>query len=318
MKIAVVIPCYKEKCHVAAVIAGIGPEVSEIIVVDDACPDGSGKFVESEISDPRITVLFRESNGGVGAAVCTGYEYGLSRGADILVKVDGDGQMDPADISRMVRPIIEGNADYVKGNRFHSFTSLSQMPKHRIIGNFALTLMTKLSSGYWNIADPTNGFTAIHKRALSRCDLSAVSKDYFFESDMLFHLYLARGKVLDVPMDAAYGDETSGLVARRWVFPFLFRNVRNLVHRLVFTYLYRDITVHAVYLLISIMLLAFGFAFGISRWLVSSVEQSAATPGTVMLAALPIIIAIQLGIAFLQRDLENVPRIPISCDGNVK
>ena len=312
MKIAVVIPCYKVKHHIKSVVDGIGPEVSEIIVVDDGCPDGSGHFVQTEIKDPRVTVLFRNNNGGVGAAVCTGYDYGISRGYDILVKLDGDGQMDPSQIHRFTDPIEQGKADYTKGNRFCSFRSLSQMPWHRIFGNFILTFITKLSSGYWDVADPTNGYTAVHRRALIHCDLKLIYKDYFFESDMLFHLYLARAKVLDVSMDAKYGDEISGLVVHRWVLPFFYRNLKNLVRRFIFTYLYRDISIHAIYLIISIFLFLFGTVFGTTRWWESIVEHNEATAGTVMVAALPIIVSIQLGIAFFQRDIENVPRQPIS------
>jgi glycosyltransferase involved in cell wall biosynthesis len=147
-------------------LSEIGKEVSYIFVIDDACPDGSGKLVQEKVSDSRVKVIFHEENLGVGGAMITGYKAALETDADIIVKLDGDGQMDPALINELIAPIVNGRADYTKGDRLDSLTGLSQMPSIRLFGNAGLSLLTKISTGYWNITDPTNGYTAIHRDVL--------------------------------------------------------------------------------------------------------------------------------------------------------
>ena len=176
MKIAVVIPCYRVKDHILEVIEGIGPEVSKIYVVDDACPDGSGKFVQKNSKDKRLSFIFHEENQGVGGAVISGYKAAYADGSDVVVKIDGDGQMDPSLISAIAKPVVEGSADYSKGDRFDSLENLFGMPKVRIFGNAVLSLWAKFSTGYWSMTDPTNGFTAIHRRALEAMNLDKIRK----------------------------------------------------------------------------------------------------------------------------------------------
>jgi len=163
----VVVPCFQVGAGVLDVIGAIGPEVQRIYVVDDACPDRTGDLVENESNDPRVTVIRHEENQGVGAAVISGYRRALEESCDVVVKLDGDGQMDPALIPRFVRPIAEGRADYTKGNRFFYLESARSMPWGRMQGNILLSFLTKVSSGYWRIFDPTNGYTAIHAKVLS-------------------------------------------------------------------------------------------------------------------------------------------------------
>lgn len=186
MNVAVVIPSYKVKDHILSVLNRIGPIVSRIYVVDDKCPQGTGKFVAEQCRDPRVAVLFHDVNQGVGGAMITGYRRALADGAEVVVKLDGDGQMDPDLIPTFVSPIERGVADYTKGNRFYAIENLEGMPFVRIFGNTSLSFVNKLSSGYWNVMDPTNGYTAIHASALSALPLSKIEKRYFFESDMLF------------------------------------------------------------------------------------------------------------------------------------
>ena len=204
LRIAVVVPSYKFTDHVLGVIEAIGPEVSRIFCVDDCCPDGSGDFIEKNNTDPRVRVLRHERNKGVGGAVVTGYRAALEESVDVVVKVDGDGQMDPKLIPFFTEPIATQEADYAKGNRFFSATSISSMPRVRLLGNAVLSFMTKLSSGYWSIFDPTKGYTAIHSRTLSSINLDALSERYFFETDMLIRLGESRAVVVDVPMHAVY------------------------------------------------------------------------------------------------------------------
>src|SRR5690606_9188448 len=163
VKVAVVIPCYKVTRHILGVLAAIGPEVDRIFVVDDCCPDGSGEFVRVHCTDERVRVLTHAANLGVGGAILTGYQAAIEEGLDIIVKVDGDGQMDPALIPIFIAPILAGEADYTKGNRFFNLEKIRAMPRIRLLGNAVLSFMTKFSSGYWHLFDPTNGYTAIHR-----------------------------------------------------------------------------------------------------------------------------------------------------------
>lgn len=307
-RIAVVIPSYQVKALILDVITGIGPEVDAIYVVDDACPEGSGVFVSGECKDPRVTVLFHETNQGVGGATMTGYRQAIRDGADVIVKLDGDGQMDPSLIPSFVRPIAEGMADYTKGNRFYYLEGLPQMPTVRLVGNAALSFITKFSSGYWDIFDPTNGYTAIHARVAERLPLDKVDRRYFFESDMLFRLNTIRAVVMDVPMAARYGDEESNLKVWRVLPDFAGKHMKNAFKRIFYNYYLRDFSLASLEIVVGFCALLFGVCFGLNAWTRSVRTHIPASSGTVMLAALPTLIGIQLLLAFLSADMGNVPR----------
>lgn len=221
IRVAVVIPCYKVTRHIQDVITGIGAEVEHIYVVDDACPESSGMFVEQNVSDPRVKVLFCSENQGVGGAVMAGYRAAIAGGAEVIVKVDGDGQMDPSLIPEFILPIIIGDADYTKGNRFFDLEEIRNMPRVRLFGNAVLSLMAKLSTGYWDLFDPTNGYTAIHADVARHLPFAKISKRYFFETDILFRLNTLRAVVVDVPMSAKYADEVSNLKISKIIGEFL-------------------------------------------------------------------------------------------------
>jgi len=242
VQIAVVIPSYKVINHILGVIDGMGSDIHRIYVVDDCCPMNSGDFVEANCTDPRVVVLRHVENQGVGGAVMTGYRAAIEDGIDIIVKVDGDGQMDPALIPSFVSPIIAGEADYTKGNRFFDLERIAQMPKLRLFGNAGLSFLTKLSSGYWDLFDPTNGFTAIHRDVARHLPMGRISKRYFFETDMLFRLSTLRAVVLDVPMHAKYGDEVSNLKISQVLSEFLFKNLRNFGKRVFYNYYLRNLS----------------------------------------------------------------------------
>lgn len=313
-KIAVIIPCYRVKAHILGVIERVGSEVTRIYVVDDACPEGTGEFVTAHCSDARVAVLRNEQNLGVGGAVMAGYAAALAEGANILVKVDGDGQMDPALIPKFIRPIELGQADYCKGNRFYDLTRIGEMPTIRLLGNAALSFMAKLSTGYWNLFDPTNGFTAIHARVARHIPFSKVSARYFFESDMLFRLNIIRAVVADIPMDANYGSERSNLKIRRVVGEFVVKHSRNFCKRVFYNYFLRDMTLASLELVLGTLMFLFGVTFGGYNWL-KGLSTGAATPlGTIMLAALPTLLGLQMLLAFVGFDVANVPRRPIHAD----
>lgn len=309
--IAVVIPCYKVKSHILAVISGIGPEVDKIYVVDDCCPDKSGEFVEQECSDPRVNVIKCPVNQGVGGAVMTGYAAAISEGVDVIVKVDGDGQMDPLLIPDFVLPILNGQADYTKGNRFFDLEEIRQMPKIRLFGNAALSFLTKLSSGYWDLFDPTNGFTAIHADIARHLPVKKISKRYFFETDILFRLNTLRAVVIDIPMDAKYEDEVSNLKISKIIGEFFVKHMRNMGKRIFYNYYLRDMSLASIELPLGLVMLLTGTAFGVTHWIQSLQSGVATSAGTVMLSALPIILGTQFILAFIGSDIQSVPRRPL-------
>lgn len=313
-KIAVIIPCYRVKAHVLDVIGRIGPEVSRIYVVDDACPEFSGEHVRRFCTDSRVHVLIQEVNQGVGGAMLAGYAQAMADGAMVLVKLDGDGQMDPALIPRFIAPILRGQADYTKGNRFYDLSQLGQMPKLRLFGNAMLSLMAKLSTGYWHLFDINNGFTAVHAKVMGCLPFDKISRRFFFESDMLFRLNIVRAVVVDIPMDAKYGDEVSNLDVSKIVGEFLRKHVRNFGKRIFYSYFLRDMTVASLELLFGLGAILFGLLYGAFHWF-DALSTGSATPlGTIMLAALPTMLGLQLLLAFVAYDVASVPRRPIHQD----
>lgn len=314
MKLAVAIPCYKVRAQILGVIAAIPPSVQRIYVVDDCCPQESGKLVQDQCTDPRVRVIFHEQNQGVGGAVRTGYRAALEEDMHIVVKVDGDGQMDPALIPHFTRAIERGKADYTKGNRFYRPESLKGMPPIRLFGNAALSFVNKLSTGYWSIMDPTNGYTAIHTAVLRELPLHKLEQRYFFETDMLYHLNTMRAVVHDVPMDSVYADEESSLKVSKVLPEFLVKHINRFFKRYVYLYLLRDFNLGSLYSLLGLLLCAVGVLFGGWQWWRSSMTGLPASSGTVMVAALPLIIGIQFLIAFLHHDVERVPTEPLSLD----
>lgn len=309
-KIAVVIPTYKARNHILGVITEIGPDVARIYVVDDCCPDGSGDFVAENCNNDRVSVIKHTENQGVGGAVMTGYKAAIEDGMDILVKIDSDGQMDPALIMNFVVPIVNGEADYTKGNRFFDLEKVRSMPKVRLFGNAVLSLMCKLSSGYWNLFDPTNGYTAIHANVARHLPFNKISRRYFFETDILFRLSTFRAVVVDVPMDAKYEDEVSNLKISKIVGEFFAKHVRNFSKRIFYNYYLRDMSLASIELPVGLLLLGFGSIYGGYHWMHS--VQGVPTPaGTVMLSALPILAGIQLLLGFIGYDVSSVPVRPV-------
>ena len=309
--IAVVIPCYKVLRHISDVISGIGKEVQRIYVIDDACPEHTGKYIEEHCLDRRVTVIYHKANQGVGGAVMTGYRAAIADGVEVIVKVDGDGQMDPGLISIFVEPILAGAADYTKGNRFFDLEEIRAMPKIRLFGNAILSFMTKLSSGYWDLFDPTNGYTAIHADVARHLPFDKISRRYFFETDILFRLNTLRAVVIDIPMSAQYGDEVSNLKISRIVGEFFAKHIRNFFKRIFYNYYLRDMSLASIELPLGVLLLVFGVSFGGLSWLLAVHEGYTATAGTVMLSALPALMGLQLVLAFLAYDISAVPRRPM-------
>lgn len=311
MRVAVVIPSYKVTRHILSVIGSVDARVSTIYVVDDKCPDGSGALVQRECTDTRVKVIFHEQNAGVGGAVISGYLQALADEMDIVVKIDGDGQMDPTLLTDFIAPIERGEADYTKGNRFYDLRNVSRMPKVRIFGNAALSFLTKLSSGYWGLFDPTNGYTAIHRDALATLDTDRLSRRYFFETDVLFRLNLARAVVVDIPMDARYEDEVSNLKISKILFEFLGKHMRNCAKRIFYNYFLRDMSAASLELVFGLLLFGFGTFFSAYHWLHSASIHAATPTGTIVVGMVAILTGLQLLLAFVNYDVSSVPRRPL-------
>jgi len=307
-KIAVVIPCYRVRKHILDVLSQIGPEADAIYVVDDACPEETGNWVQKNTEDSRIKVLFNPTNLGVGGAVIRGYQEAISDQIDIVVKIDGDGQMDPSIIRDFIEPIHRGEADYTKGNRFFDLENINRMPKMRLIGNSLLSFMSKLSTGYWNIFDPNNGYTAIRTDLIRKIAFTRVSRRYFFETDMLFRLNILKAVVVDIPMDAKYGNEKSNLSVTKSIGEFFYKHNRNFIKRIFYNYYLRDMSLASFELPCGLILLIFGAAYGLYNWYHYSQLKLLTPLGTVMVSTLSLLFGLQFLLAFLSYDIASVPR----------
>ncbi len=308
-RVAVIIPCYHVASYIQEVLVTIPNFVQEIYVVDDACPQESWKIAqEISVTNKRIKLIRHQINQGVGGAVISGYKAAVQSDCDIFVKIDGDGQMDPRYMHELIQPLIADQADYTKGNRFRDFKALSQMPTIRLLGNSVLSFLVKASSGYWNIMDPTNGYTAIHRRALEKLELEHLSKRYFFESNMLIELNLISATVVDVPMKASYADEHSSLQIRRVITQFPVKLIKGLFRRIFLKYFVYDFNMASIYLALGIPLVLFGTIFGIFEWVDSFVSNHPKSAGTIMVAALPIILGFQMLLQAIQIDIDKTPK----------
>ena len=310
LRVAVVVPAYRVEANIEEVIRTVPPWVASIVVVDDGSTDRTAERVEA-LRDPRVRLVRHERNQGVGAAVVRGFREALSEGPHVVVKMDGDGQMDPAHLSRLLAPLLRHEADLAKGNRYRSLRSLDGMPVVRRLGNAGLTFLVKLASGHWSMFDPTNGFFAVRAGILERLDLDRLPRDYFFECGLLIELGLLRARVADVAIPARYRGEGSSLSVGRALAGFPFRLLRGCVRRILRQYFLYDFTAASLFLASGIPLLAFGVGFGSYQWLRSAATGVVASTGTVMLAALPVILGFQLLLQALVLDVANAPSEPV-------
>lgn len=308
--VAVIVPLFRAPEEIGRVLKGIPPWVQTVVVVDDGSGDDSAERVRG-IADPRVALVLHPENRGVGAAVLTGYREAIARGAEVLVKMDGDDQMDPAQLHRVVAPIMRGEADYAKGNRFLHTRELGSMPWARRLGNLGLSFLTKLASGYWDIFDPTNGYTALHASVLPLLDATRLHPRFFFETSLLVELGLARAVVRDVPIPARYGDGPSHLSVGGALAAFPFLLVRGAARRLMVQYYLRDFTLVSLFLPAGATLAGGGTLFGAWHWYRSSAAGTSTPAGTIMLAALPVLLGIQLLLQAVVADMQGVPTRPL-------
>jgi dolichol-phosphate mannosyltransferase len=311
--IATVIPAYRVESDIQSVLQSLPAYIRYIIVVDDASPDSSADLVAAAAKkDGRITLVRHVENQGVGGAMVSGFRKALELGAQIVIKIDGDGQMDPAHIPALITPLIQGKADYVKGNRFRDFQSLQQMPIIRRVGNLGLSFLTKAATGYWSIFDPTNGFFAIRAELLTQLPLERIDKGYFFETSMLANLYLLGALVMDTPIPARYRNETSHLSIRRTLFEFPFKLFITFLRRILLRYYIYDFSMMSLYLIVGVPLLLFGGIFGSVKWIDYASRNIPAPTGTVMLPTLSVILGIQILLSAIEIDMNSTPHKALS------
>ena len=297
--IAAVIPAYRVEREIESVLSGLPSYLKYIIVVDDASPDRTGDLAAAVARRDRRLILLRHTeNRGVGGAMISGFRKALELGAQIVVKIDGDGQMDIENLPDLLTPLILGRADYTKGNRFRDFASLRHMPWIRRVGNMGLGFLAKAATGYWNLFDPTNGFLA--------------DPTYYFETSMLAHLYLLSSVVQDIPMAAHYKSEVSSLLIHRILLEFPLKLCTTLVRRAVLKNFIYDFSMESIYLLTGLPLLVFGVAFGSYKWIQYASLGIPAPTGTVILPTLSVLLGIQLMLSAIEIDLRSVPQKPLS------
>ena len=312
--IVAVIPMFRVAAHIQSVIQSIPRWVSKIVVVNDASPDNCEEKVRS-LQDERVVMISHPINKGVGGAMISGFQKALEFGASIVVKIDGDGQMPVEYLEPLVAPIIFGETDFAKGNRFAIWKSITAMPKVRRWGNLSLSFITKAASGYWNVFDPTNGFIAIDAEMLTRIDLGNLHTRYFFESSLLCELNRFHAVITDVSMPARYGEATSSLSIKQTLLEFPALLLKAWLRRIFRNYFIYDFSIGSLYLVVGFILTTFGTLWGAGWWIHSVVTNKVTTTGTVMIAVLPIMIGIQLLLQFSAYDIQNVPRVPLNRRG---
>lgn len=305
MSVAVVVPAYNEERHIARVITTMPELVDLVVVVDDVSADDTYK-VATEAADPRTVVLQHEVNKGVGGAIVTGHRRALEEGAEVVVVMAGDGQMDPDHLPDLLEPIADGHVRFAKANRFYSATSFAGMPRHRVFGNIVLTFLTKASSGYWNLVDPQNGYTAIHRSALERLPLGQLAERYEFENDQLIWLNILGVPAVDVPIPAVYGDETSTLSLHR-VVPRLLRLLTvGFWRRIWRKYVLWSFSPVALLLLAGTFLVLMSLVVG--AWAIaSSLGAGSVSTGTWLLAVTPGLVGTQFLVNALVLDIQATP-----------
>jgi len=309
MIISAVIPCYNVARHIEGVICKMPEEISYVIAVNDCSTDETDCILSRiQKENKRLIYLKHDANQGVGGAMLTGFQKALDLGSDITIKMDGDGQMDHANIHKLIRPIKAGAADFSKGNRFRDFKALKNMPAFRRLGNLGLSFLIKAASGYWNVFDPTNGFIAIHKDTLNAINFSKIHKRYFFESSLLIELYHANAVIYEVPMKAQYGDEISNLSIIRTLFEFPPKLFYAFVKRIILKYFLFDFNIASLFILFGLPLFLLGTIYGVVNFIRYTGSHIPAPTGTVVIPTLLIILGFQLLLSAANYDITNYPK----------
>lgn len=305
-RVVVVVPCYDVARYLVDVVSTLPAFVDRVVLVDDGSRDDFAAAASAIRSD-RVTVVRHQHNLGLARAMESGIREALRAGADIVVKVDGDGQMDPDEMARLVGPVAAGDADLAKGNRLMRRRHVAGMPQARLAGNLLLSVLAKFASGYWNVSDPSNGYLAIRRELLEEIDLDRLGPGYFFETSLLCEANLAGAVVRDVSMPARYGAERSSLSVRAAAAGFPFLLLHACLRRVALRHFLRDFTPVALFSVAGAVLVTLGSAYGLRGWLQHSALGQPTPAGTIAVAGLPVIAGFQLLLQALVLDIGSVP-----------
>jgi len=302
--VAVVVPAHDEEQLIGATVAGIPSFVDRIFVVDDASRDATVERARA-LGDPRVEVVVHEKNLGVGAAIVTGYKRALASHVDVTAVMAGDNQMDPDDLEAIVEPVARGEGEYAKANRLFTGRAWELIPRHRYLGNAALSFLTKIASGYWHVADSQSGYTAIAREALEELDLERIYPRYGFPNDMLVHLNVYGARVRDVPSRPVYGvGEQSGIKLWKVIPTMSWMLFKAFLWRLKTKYVIRDFHPLVLFYFLGLILTFAGLGLGIAVT-VLRILGNGITPATVVLVALLLISGIQFLLFAMLFDMES-------------
>ncbi len=304
-RIAAVVPAYNEAKLIGTTIATMPDFVDIIVVVNDCSTDDTSQRAR-DVADPRVVVLDHEHNTGVGGSILDGHARALELGADINVVMAGDAQMDPEYLPALLDPICLHGYEFTKANRFFSRTSYAGMPVVRVLGSVVLSFATKAASGYWNLFDPQNGYTAVHRNALRRLDFAVVSRGYEFENDLLIWLNIANARAKDVPVPARYGDEVSTMRLHKVAPAIAGLLIRGFWRRMLLKHVLASFSPIAVLFFSGLAMITFGLVVGV--WvLVQTLGPPVASTGSVLLSVAPLLTGIHMLISAWTLDIQATP-----------
>ncbi len=313
LSIAVVVPCYNVQDHIVEVVETIPDYVSNIVLINDGSSDRTGELIDRVACD-RVTGIHLSQNRGVGEAMLTGFAKAAELGADVMVKMDGDDQMDPHYLPLLIEPLLFGKADYAKGNRFRNALLPSDIPTIRRVGNAVLSFLNKAASGYWNVFDPTNGYIAIRREIFDMLPAQWIHRRFFFESSLLIALGIMGAVVLDVPIPARYGVEKSNLRIIRTLFEFPLRMFSGLIRRVWFRKILYSLTMEALLAIFGALFFFLGLTYGLYEFTqFTLIRNTPSPPGIVMGAALLMLFGFQMMLNAILLDIQSVPHSPL-CD----
>ncbi len=302
-RVAVVVPAFDEEKLVGETIRGIPELVDRILVVDDASRDGTTAAVEA-VGDPRVQLLRHERNLGVGAAIATGYARALEEGVDVTCVMAADNQMDPAELPGLVAPVARGEVEYAKANRLVSGEAWDLIPRTRYLGNAVLSLLTKIASGYWHVADSQAGYTAVSLGALGRLDLGRLYPRYGFPNDVLVHLNVQNARVRDVPSRPIYDiGERSGIRLRSVVPRISWLLLKAFWWRMAQKYVIRDFHPLVFFYAFGLVMGLAGLALGLVELVLRVLGNEITTP-TIVLVAVLLIAGLQMTLFAMWFDME--------------
>jgi hypothetical protein len=290
------------------VVRKIPDFIDTVVIIDDKSKQELPIKLIKECTNLNLCFLENEKNLGVGGATKCGFKYAIQNNADIVIKVDADDQMDLEFLPEMIKVLLKDKAQVAKGNRFKDTRAINNMPIIRRFGNLGLSFLAKISTGYWNNFDPTNGFLAIKVKTLKEIDFSKLEDRYFFETSLMAELYFYNAKIKDIKMPAIYANEKSNM--KVWQMPFVFSKklIGLLIKRLLKSYFIYDFNIGSIYFLFGNLLFFFGCFFGLVKWSYYSSIDTPAPTGTIMIATISLILGFQLLLQFIQYDIFNAPK----------